>query len=69
VPAASDFGLHYCVSGGGLMVTPCFDVQDEPMYDKRPISRRAETAKLDALRQDQRQLEAALAACAAQYPE
>lgn len=68
VPAESDFGLHYCESPG-LMVTPCFGKTDEPMFDKRPINRRAEAAKLDALRAERKRLEVGLAQCAVQYPE
>lgn len=68
VPATSDYGLHYCV-GPGTMVTPCFNEEEEPMYDKRPINRPAEAAKLETLRAEQRRLERALAACAQNFPE
>ena len=68
VPAGTDFGLHFCVSPGGI-VTPCFNEEDEPMYDKRPVNRRAETAKLDVLRAEQSRLRAGLAKCATLYPE
>lgn len=68
VPATSKYGLHYCLSPGG-QVWPCFNEEDEPMYDKRPINRHAENAKLAALREEQVRLNAELAQCAVLYPE
>lgn len=68
VPTLSTFGPHYCLSPGGH-VRPCFGNEEGPMFDKRPINRRAETAKLTALRQEETRLTAGLAQCAVQYPE
>ena len=47
----------------------CTADDGEPMYDKRPINRAAETAKLAALQAEQKRLDAAIAACRAHYPE
>ncbi len=68
VPARFEFGVHHCVSRTGF-VSLCTAEDGLPMYDKRPISRAAETAKLAALQAEQKRLEAAIAACRAQYPE
>lgn len=68
VPARNTFGLHYCVNPVGH-VSICQAEDGEPMFDKRPISRVAERAKLDALVAERQRLESALAQCAAQYPE
>ena len=68
VPARFQFGVRYCVSPTGF-VQLCTAEDGQPMYDKRPISRAAETAKLAALQAEQKRFEAAIAACRAQYPE
>ncbi len=67
VPARSTFGVHYCLSRSGF-ARLCTADDGEAMYDKRPINRAAETAKLAALQAEQKRLEAGLAACAAKYP-
>ncbi|MEJ2016997.1 MAG: hypothetical protein P8X51_01510 [Maritimibacter sp.] len=67
-PARFEFGLHYCERLFGA-VHLCSAEDGEPMFDKRPISRAAETAKRDALLQEQLRLNEALAQCAVQYPE
>ena len=68
VPSRSRRGVHHCVTRTGF-VRLCTSEDGEPMFDKRPISRAAETAKLAALQAEQKRLEAAIAACAAKYPE
>jgi len=68
VPARSSHGVHHCVTRSGF-VRLCTSEDGEAMYDKRPISRAAETAKLAALQAEQKRLEAAISACRAKYPE
>jgi hypothetical protein len=68
VPARTTFGLHYCMDAFGN-ARICRAEEGEPLYDKRPINRAAEQAKLDALAQEEKRLNAALAECAARYPE
>ena len=68
VPARWEHGINYCLSPSGF-VSLCTAEDGEPMYDKRPISRPAEQAKLDALLGERGRLNAALAQCAAQFPE
>ena len=68
VPTRSRHGVHHCVTRTGF-VRLCTPEDGEAMFDKRPISRAAETAKLAALQAEQKRLEAAIAACRAQYPE
>ena len=68
VPARWEHGLHYCESLSGF-VSLCTADDGEPMFDKRPISRAAEQAKLNALLGERTRLHAALARCAAQFPE
>lgn len=68
VPARWELGLHYCVRPSGSVFL-CTADDGLPMFDKRPISRTAERAKLQALLQEQARLYAALDACALQYPE
>ena len=67
-PAATDIGIHYCVDGTGF-ARLCTADDGQPMYDKRPVNRGAENAKLAVLHADEARLNAALAACAARYPE
>ena len=68
VPARFEAGIHHCVSPSGF-VSLCTADDGEPMFDKRPISRAAEQAKLDTLLAERARLNTALARCAAQYPE
>lgn len=68
VPTRSRLGVHHCVTRTGF-VRLCTLEDGEPMFDKRPISRSAETAKLAALQAEQKRLEAAIAACAVKFPE
>lgn len=68
VPARFEYGVHHCVTRTGF-VRLCTSDDGEPMYDKRPINRAGETAKLAALQAEQKRLAAALAACRAQFPE
>jgi hypothetical protein len=68
IPARSESGLHYCERLSGAIYL-CSADEGEPMYDKRPINRAAETAKRDALLREQMRLESALADCAVQFPE
>lgn len=68
-PTQSEFGLHYCVFEPFDTLRLCRADDGLPMFDKKPISRVAETAKRDALLSERTRLEAALAQCAAQYPE
>lgn len=68
VPARFEIGRHYCVTRAGF-VRPCRADDDLPMYDKRPINRAAETAKLEALEAERARLEAAIAGCGVRYPE
>jgi hypothetical protein len=67
-PARDDFGMHYCLMPTGAPRL-CTVEDGEPMYDKRPINRAAERAKLAALKGEVQRLNAALARCAAEYPE
>lgn len=68
VPATDTFGLHYCVDTFD-MVGLCSADDGLAMFDKRPIVRQAEQAKLDVLMSERRRLSASIAQCAAQYPE
>lgn len=68
VPARFSIGLHHCVRPSG-MVYLCTADDGEPMYDKRPINRRAEQAKLAALIDETARIKAGIAACQAKYPE
>ncbi len=68
VPSRFQYGVHYCVTQTGF-VQFCTADDGEPMYDKRPINRAAETAKLAALQAEQKRLDAAIAACRTRYPE
>lgn len=68
VPARFEFGLHYCVRPSGSVYL-CRAEDGEPMYDKRPINRRAEQAKLSALIEEAARLKAGIAACQAKFPE
>ena len=68
VPAKFQVGLHQCLRPSGATYL-CTADEGEPMYDKRPINRRAEQAKLAALQSEAKRLEAALGQCRAQYPE
>jgi len=68
VPARFDFGVHHCVTRTGR-VHLCRSDDEGPYYDKRPINRAAETAKLKALRAERARLDAAMANCAIRYPE
>lgn len=68
VPARFEHGIHYCVSPSGF-VGICTADEGEPMFDKRPINRVAERAKLTALQAERGRLNAALARCATQFPE
>jgi hypothetical protein len=68
VPARDTFGLKYCLRPTGTAY-PCQPEEGEAVYDKRPINRRAEQAKLDALHSEAVRLTRAIAACQAQYPE
>jgi len=68
VPARFEFGVHHCVTRTGF-VRLCTADDGEPMYDKRPINRPAETAKLAALQAEQKRLEAEIISCRAAYPE
>lgn len=67
-PARFEFGLHFCIRPSGTVYL-CTADDGEPMYDKRPISRRAEAAKLAALEEEAARLRSAIADCQAQYPE
>jgi len=69
VPATTSIGVHYCMAPTGRAVLCINNEDDEPLYDKRPINRFAEQAKLDALNAERKRLESAIAQCAAQYPE
>ncbi len=68
VPASSEIGLHHCVRPSGF-VSLCTVEDGEPMFDKRPINRVAEQAKLDALDSERARLTASIAQCAVQFPE
>lgn len=68
VPARWEQGIHYCVSPSGF-VSLCTADDGEPMFDKRPISRPAERAKLNALLDERQRLTASIAQCAVQFPE
>lgn len=68
VPAKFDIGLHHCLRPSGATYL-CTADDGEPMYDKRPINRAAEQAKLRVLSQEAARLEAAIGQCQAQYPE
>ncbi|GKY86185.1 hypothetical protein [Sinisalibacter aestuarii] len=68
VPARNEIGLHYCLRPTGSAYL-CRAEDGEPMFDRRPINRVAEQAKLDALRAEARRLTAAIADCQAAYPE
>lgn len=68
VPARFEFGVHHCIRPSG-MVYVCTARDGEPMYDKRPINRPAERAKLSALAAEADRLKAGLAACRARYPQ
>lgn len=68
VPAVFEHGLHYCIGPAGF-VSLCTADDGEPMYDKRPINRAAEQAKLATLLAERERLRTALARCAAQFPE
>jgi hypothetical protein len=68
VPARFSFGLHHCLRPSGSVYL-CTEDDGEPMYDKRPINRRAEQAKLTALDSEAERLKAAIGACRARYPE
>lgn len=67
VPTRFAFGLHYCLDHFGH-ATLCRAEEGEPMYDKRPINRAAERAKLNALIAERKRLDAALSHCALQFP-
>lgn len=68
VPARFEVGLHYCLRPSGAVYL-CRAEDGESMYDKRAINRRAELAKLAALKDEARELNAGIAACQARYPE
>lgn len=68
IPARDTFGLKYCLRPTGTAYL-CQPEEGEAAYDKRPISRRAEEAKLAALHSEVVRLNRAIAACQAQYPE
>lgn len=68
VPARFDSGLHYCLRPSGSVFL-CRAEDGKAMYDKMPVNRRAEQAKLASLKGQARELEAGIAACRAQYPE
>ncbi len=68
VPTSWEYGLHYCLGPAGSIST-CTRDDGKPMYDKQPINRAAESAKLTALHSEQARLKKAIAACALQYPE
>jgi len=68
VPATFEHGIHYCVGPSGF-VSLCTADEGEPMFDKRPISRAAEQAKLSALQGERARLTGLLAQCAVQFPE
>lgn len=68
VPARFSVGLHHCLRPSGATYL-CTADEGEPMYDKQPINRRAERAKLSALRSEARRLNAAIGQCRARYPE
>lgn len=68
VPTRSRHGVHHCVTRAGF-VRLCTEEDGEAMFDKRPISRAAETAKLAALQAEQKRLEAAIAVCQAKFPQ
>ena len=69
VPARSSIGVHYCMNPLGRAVLCTGDDPDEPLYDKVPISRVAEQAKLDALDIERKRLESSIAQCAVQFPQ
>jgi hypothetical protein len=68
VPARWEHGVHYCVEPSGY-VGLCTADDGLPMYDKRPINRAGEQAKLDALETERQRLSRAIAQCAVQFPE
>lgn len=67
VPARNEIGLHFCLRPSGMAVL-CRAEDGEPMYDKQPIVRRAEQAKLRALAGERARLESALVDCTRRYP-
>ena len=67
-PVTEPYGLHFCIWPNDAVV-PCTNEEDGPMFDKFPINERAEMAKLETLRLGKARIEAALAACAVQFPE
>lgn len=68
VPARFDRGINFCVTRTGH-VRRCRAEDGEPMFDKRPINRAAETAKLTTLRAERARLDAAIMQCRETYPE
>lgn len=68
VPARWPYGVHYCLTATDR-VTLCTAADELPMYDKQPINRVAEMAKLRALLSERRRLAAAIQQCAVQFPE
>jgi len=68
VPARFSIGLNYCLRPSGAVYL-CTAKDGEPMYDKRPISQRAEQAKLAALIDEAARLKAEIAECRLKFPE
>lgn len=68
VPARWEHGVNYCVEPSGF-VGLCTASDGLPMYDKRPINRAGEQAKLGALEAERQRLSRAIAQCAVQFPE
>lgn len=68
VPAQFPFGAHFCMDAFGND-RPCLGRDDGPRFDRRPVSRAGERAKLEALQGERLRLSRALAQCAVQYPE
>ncbi|SMH48233.1 hypothetical protein [Maritimibacter sp. HL-12] len=68
VPARWEHGVHYCIERSGF-VGLCTADDGLPMYDKRPISRAAEQAKLSTLEAERQRLSRNIAQCAVQFPE
>lgn len=68
VPARFDFGVRYCLDPFGDPEL-CTADEGRAMYDKQPINRAAERAKLATLYSERDRLGRALAQCAVQFPE
>ncbi len=68
VPARFDFGMRYCLDPFGDAEL-CTADEGRLMYDKQPINRAAERAKLATLYAERERLGRALARCAVQFPE